>query len=231
MYTNAPLSEWWWPPGIKPTPPHAVIIDRSAPMSVGLLQLLLFDNALLATGWHDYATPVNSFGYFGAPPLSLIASPFGGYSLTSTDGTGASGSFLNSPVAPTTAAWSASMLLEFNGTNSISGQSSPAFMTLDRSSAAGAAIDPLTGTWMDGITTANGKCGSSIATWTTWTRVHLTEDGTTFKVYINGRLDGSNAQAMTLSQATLFQGQTIPQADFFFWGRALDATQVAAHAA
>ena len=71
----------------------------------------------------------------------------------------------------------------------------------------------------------------AVTTWSTWTRLTFTADGTNANLYANGKFQSSSVPSSTaFALHCVCIGWPWPIADFFWWqGRTLTAAQVLSH--
>lgn len=211
-----------WRQGFKPVP--AAEFAQNGRLSANLRGLVLFEHCAKA-GFIDYVQPNNAIAFTGTSQAATT-SPFGGQAL-STNGNN------NDWVAyatafPATAVWSFTSMIKFDGTGAGSFAFSPNLVVNGARSAGigvtGSGAD--TFNWTDGT----GTLTPAVTTWTTWTRLTFTSNGTSVSMYANGALQSSASPSTTnFAAQILCNSWPWAMSDFIWWqGRTLTAQDVAA---
>jgi hypothetical protein len=220
-----------WRPGFKPSPAHTAEYSPHGSLSKSLGALVLFEHCN-RPGFLDYVQPGNKISFAGAgTSQAATVSPYGGTAFsvsgldTNFDGLTYATSF------PTTAIWSFSMLIKFDG-----GSAGPLFeppaLVQDSGRTIGINVVGSGADFFEWSDSSASFVAPVISNFTTWTRLTFVADGTNnVTVYTNG----TSPNSMTVAGGTSIAADYLaaswpwPIADFFWWNRALSAPEAMAH--
>lgn len=148
------------------------------------------------------------------------------YGGTVNTGGATNDNLVYTPILPTFTSWTASTLIKFDGT-AASGYAGNLVLLCDTGTTKGIALDSATSDFFDFANSL--KFTTTCTSLTGWQRLTFVCNATNTSMYLNGAFVSSIAQASTMPLCRIVDGWPWPVADWFFWGVALTASQVAAH--
>jgi len=227
----------------KPGPTHQLVVDHTSALSAGLRTVLLFEESRLT----DIALPSRLVTRRGSVVVQRGAHGGQAHSgVTGTTGTAATPGLVLNPKDASTAAFTVSALVRFDGANPSFGSFNVQGVGLvaDDSGRMPIYVSAVAGTFRTHVPAelAFLSAGSPLlaSSLTGWHRLTVTVSGSTATLYVDGGTTfiGTAAQgfaAFTLRSvlgsdvSTGFEWQW-PVADLFYWTQALTADQVSGHA-
>jgi hypothetical protein len=224
----------FWIPQRKPGPPHRVEFDPQGRLSNGLSSLLLFDNSLpnleavftaASMGMKDYASPETTFNTNSNANI-VTTCPFGGLAFH-TPGTSTTDWINYVPLNnTTTAVWTASSLLKFDG---VGGGTYTGQVTWLANDGQTQGIALASGPSLFTDYSSSGFLTPAVTTLTGWQRMTIVSTGSALNLYLNGVFQSTAALTTSFALGVVLSGWPWPTADFFYWTAALTASQVAQH--